>query len=82
MQQKFSGTSNSAVLKKFNIKSAASDSAWLNSATPDVATLKTAVFNSGASSIKKKLFWQLNIVAVVVMCCFTTAQQSAQFVAQ
>ena len=44
--------------------------------------LQVSTLNSGKSLIKKELniwlFWQLNIIAIVViMCCFTTAQQSA-----
>ena len=43
--------------------------------------LQVSTLNSGKSLIKKELniwlFWQLNIIAIVIMCCFTTAQQSA-----
>ena len=49
--------------------------------TSNSATLKAATLNSGASLINEELFLQLNIVAVV-MCCFATAQQSAQHFAQ
>ena len=69
---------------KNNLKSnsATSNSARLNRATSNSATLKATFLNSGASLIKKKLFRQLNILAVVIMCCFTTAHQSTQYVAQ
>ena len=43
--------------------------------------LQVSTLNSGKSLIKKELniwlFWQRNIIAIVIMCCFTTAQQSA-----
>ena len=41
---------------------AASNSARLNS-----ATIKATSLNKGASLIKKKLLWELNIVAVVML---------------
>ena len=31
--------------------------------------------NSGVSLIKKELFWQLNIIGVVIMCCFKLHSQ-------
>ena len=45
------------------------------------ATLKAKDLNSGASLIKKELLWQLNVIATVIMWCFTTAGQSVQYVA-
>ena len=56
--------------------SAASNKARFYSETSTCATLKVSTLNNGASLIKKELFWQLNIIS-----CFTTAQQSAQYVA-
>ena len=46
------------------------------------ATLKAATLNSGASLIRKELFWQLNIISVVIMAFFITAQQNAQYLVQ
>ena len=51
------------------------NSARLNSATSNSATLKATTLASGASWIKKELFWQLKVFAVV-MFFFTTAHQS------
>ena len=45
-----------------------------NSATLNSTTLKATTLNSAASLIKKELLWQLNIIAVVGMCYFTTAK--------
>ena len=46
------------------------------------ATLKAATLNSCASLIRKELFWQLNIISVVIMAFFITAQQNAQYLVQ
>ena len=58
--------------KSSTLNSAASNSARLN-----ITTVKAATLNSGASLMNKQFIWQLIIVAVLVMCCLTTAQQSA-----
>ena len=79
MQHERSGTLSSAISAS---NSAASNSARLNSVTSNNATLKAKTLNSGASLIKKELLWKLNIIAIAMMSCFTTAQQSAQYVAQ
>ena len=52
---------------------ASSNSARLISATANSVTLKATTLNSGASLIKKELYWELNIIAVVIMCYFTAA---------
>ena len=64
------------------MKQAASNIARSNSATSNIAALKAGNLDSGASLIKKELLWQLNIIAVIIIWCFTTTQQSAQYVAQ
>ena len=38
--------------------------------------------SSDTSVIKKVLLWKLNIIAVVIMCCFANAQQSVRYVAE
>ena len=66
-----SSTSNSAV----------SNSSRFNGAKSNSVTLKATTFNKGASLIKK-LLWKLNIIADVILYCFTVAQQSAQYIEQ
>ena len=43
------------------------------------AASKATALNSGASLIKEELFWQINIIAVVI--CIP-AEQSTKYVAQ
>ena len=62
--------------------SAASSSAISNKASSNSVTLEAITLHSDASLIKKELLWKLNIIVVAIMCCFTTAQQCAQYVAQ
>ena len=66
-----SSTSNSAV----------SNCSRFNGAKSNSVTLKATTFNKGASLIKK-LLWKLNIIADVILYCFTVAQQSAQYIEQ
>ena len=61
--------------------SAASNSLRFNWTTSNSVTLKATTFNKSASLIKK-LLWQLNIIAAVILYCFTVAQQNAQYVEQ
>lgn len=44
------------------------------------SSIKSYNFDRWSSLIKKELFFQRNINAVVINCCFTSAQQSAQYV--
>ena len=57
------------------------NSSTSKNATLNSATLKATTLNSDASLITKEIVLVISIIAVV-MCCFTTAQQSVHYVAQ
>lgn len=54
----------------------------LNNLTSNIATLKVTTLKRDASLFQKDILWQLNIIAIVIICRLTTAQQSAENVAQ
>ena len=57
MQHKNIGTSNNTILKQFDIKHDNFKQCKINTAKSKSITLKATTFNSGASLIKKELFW-------------------------
>ena len=78
VQHKNSAKPNSAILKQqhnMNI-------VQLNNLTSNIATLKVTTLKRDASLFQKDTLWQLNIIAIVIICRLTTALQSAKNVAQ
>ena len=47
-----------------------------------MATLKVANLNSGASLYKMELSWQLNIIALGIICCVSQLHIEVQIIIQ